>query len=99
MHEALVYALRYALNMTQDASHNKEELKLRTDEYAREVHSNHIFSSILHITMDYSFGLEKQSKNLILKELLFVGISVTLKKLPLQRLKVNMHMLIIIKLQ
>ena len=52
MHEALVYALRYALDMTQDASHNREKLKLRTDEYARETQSNHLFSSILHITMD-----------------------------------------------
>ena len=52
MHEALVYALRYALDMTQDASHNKKKLKLKTDEYARETKSNHLFFSILHITMD-----------------------------------------------
>jgi hypothetical protein len=52
MHEALVYALRYALDMTQDASHNREKLKLRTDEYAREVNNNHLFNSILHIIMD-----------------------------------------------
>ena len=54
MHEALVYALRYALDMTQDGSHNGEKkgLKLKTDEYAREAKSNHVFSSILHITMD-----------------------------------------------
>lgn len=52
MHEALVYALRYALDMTQDASHNREKLKLKTDEYARDVNSNHLFNSILHIIMD-----------------------------------------------
>jgi hypothetical protein len=54
MHEALVYALRYALNMTQDGSHSGERkgLKLKTDEYARQAQGNHIFLSILHITMD-----------------------------------------------
>ncbi len=54
MHEALVYALRYALNMTQDGSHSgeKKTLQLKTDEYAREAQSNHLFSSILRITMD-----------------------------------------------
>lgn len=54
MHEALVYALRYALDMTQDGSHygEKKGLKLKTDEYARETKSNHLFYSILHITMD-----------------------------------------------
>ena len=60
MHEALVYALRYALDMTQDASHNREKLKLRTDEYARETQSNHLFSSVLHVTMDLLLWLSEK---------------------------------------
>ena len=60
MHEALVYALRYALDLTQDASHNREKLKLRTDEYARETQSNHLFSSVLHVTMDLLLWLSEK---------------------------------------
>lgn len=60
MHESLVYALRYALNVTQDASHNREKLILKTDEYAREVNSNHLFNSVLHITMDLLLWFSKK---------------------------------------
>lgn len=52
MPKPLARGLWYFLDITQDASHNKDELKLKVVKYVKETQNINLFRSVLYIAMD-----------------------------------------------
>lgn len=62
MPKPLSRALWYFLDITQDGSHKKSDLKLGVEKYARETDSLNIFRSVLFIAMDICFWYKSVSE-------------------------------------
>jgi hypothetical protein len=52
MEKPLVESLRFFLSITQDGSHDVNDLQLGVDQYVRKTQNVNLYLSILHITMD-----------------------------------------------
>lgn len=59
MPAALARALWYFLDITQDASHKKDDLNLNVLKYVSDVQSISLFRSVLHIAMDICLWYEQ----------------------------------------
>ncbi len=55
----LARALWYFLDITQDASHDKDGLRLKVSEYVRENQNINLFRSVLYIAMDLCLWYQK----------------------------------------
>ena len=58
----LAQSLKYFLNITQDASHEGEQLNYEVDKYVRETKNINLFRSILFIAMDLCLWFESIKK-------------------------------------
>ena len=52
MPKPLCHSLKYFLDITQDGSHDSDDLKLGVDSYIRSTHNSNLYNSILYIAMD-----------------------------------------------
>lgn len=52
MPKPLCHSLKYFLDITQDGSHDCDDLKLCVDSYIRNTHNTNLYNSILFIAMD-----------------------------------------------
>ena len=52
MAKPLAYALKYIVDITQDAAHSKSELKLKVDDYFEETKDTLLLKSVVFILMD-----------------------------------------------
>ncbi|MCD8293642.1 MAG: hypothetical protein LUE27_00135 [Clostridia bacterium] len=52
MHPTLVQSLRYVLSITQDGSHDREDLSLQVMDYVRSRQNNNLYKSVLFVVMD-----------------------------------------------
>jgi hypothetical protein len=59
MPKPLARALWYFLDITQDASHDKDGLRLKVSEYVRENQNINLFRSVLYIAMDLCLWYQK----------------------------------------
>lgn len=64
----LARGLWYFLDITQDASHNKEELTLKVREYVRETQNINLFRSVLYIAMDLCLWYKRSKEEAELSE-------------------------------
>ena len=58
----LAHSFKYYLDITQDGSHDKKDLKLGVDSYIRKSHNTNLFNSILFIAMDLLLWYKDISK-------------------------------------
>lgn len=68
MPKPLCHSLKYFLDITQDGSHDTDDLKLGVDSYIRSTHNTNLYNSILFIAMDLllwykTFSETKASKD------------------------------------
>ena len=64
MPKPLARGLWYFLDITQDASHNKDELKLKVLKYVQETQNINLFRSVLSIAMDLCLWYAKCKEEL-----------------------------------
>lgn len=64
MPKSLAQGLWYFLNITQDASHKKDNLRLKVVEYVQETGNINLFRSILYIAMDLCLWYAKCKEEL-----------------------------------
>ena len=64
MPKPLARGLWYFLNITQDASHNKDELELKVVKYVQETQNINLFRSVLYIAMDLCLWYAKCKEEL-----------------------------------
>lgn len=62
MEKPLAESLRFFLSITQDGSHDANDLQLGVDQYVRQTQNVNIYLSILHIAMDLLLWHEKMYK-------------------------------------
>ena len=62
MEKPLAESLRFFLNITQDGSHDVNDLKLGVDQYVRKTQNVNLYLSILHIAMDLLLWHDRMHK-------------------------------------
>ena len=62
MDKPLAESLKFFLSITQDGSHDANDLQLGVDQYVRETRNVNLYLSILHIAMDLLLWHEKTYK-------------------------------------
>lgn len=62
MEKPLAESLRFFLSITQDGSHDANDLQLGVDQYVRQTQNVNLYLSIIHITMDLLIWHERMYK-------------------------------------
>lgn len=63
MPSVLAHSLNFILDITQDGSHGRENLKLNVDSYVREMRNSNLYHSIICIVMDLLLWFKKVSED------------------------------------
>ena len=73
MPKPLCHSLKYFLDITQDGSHDSDDLKLGVDSYIRSTHNSNLYNSILYIAMDLLLWYKALLETNISKEDIWAG--------------------------
>lgn len=73
MPKPLCHSLKYFLDITQDGSHDCDDLKLGVDSYIRSTHNTNLYNSILFIAMDLLLWYKDFSEATVQMEKIWEG--------------------------